>query len=191
MIDTIELYIWILVWLTLTLIQGHRSARKQKKKFCISYLTKFSIDLDGIWSDEPHTHLISAIQYSRERTLLMWFCWKTPTFSGLYSGIYKRISFRLHVMIETTKSYLRSRSQLYEKSNTSVSIFSQMLQFIWMKFSMWAQPGSLLKLGAQFILHKEYSRERTVHVWSYKIHCPVSGYLWTDLFQTWYDARHD
>ena len=38
MIGTIDLYILILVFLTLTFIQGHRSARKQK--FLGNYLTK-------------------------------------------------------------------------------------------------------------------------------------------------------
>ena len=42
-VDTIELYMLILVLLTLTLTQDHRRAREQ------NYLTKFSVDLDGIW----------------------------------------------------------------------------------------------------------------------------------------------
>ena len=32
--------------LTLTLIQGHRNVKKQN--FCANYLTKFSIDVNGI-----------------------------------------------------------------------------------------------------------------------------------------------
>ena len=41
----------------------------------------FSFDLDGsrctvetCWRDEPRTHFIPSIQYSRERALLTWFC---------------------------------------------------------------------------------------------------------------------
>ena len=37
------------------------------------------------------------------------------------------------------------------------------------------------------------SRERTLLTWFYGIymfHCPVFGHFWTDLFQTWYGARH-
>ena len=41
---------------------------------------------------------------------------------------------------------LRSRSQLYKKSQTSVPIFSQISQWTWMKFSMLPQPVPLLKL---------------------------------------------
>ena len=51
---------------------------REKDKFCINYLTKFEIDLNGIWYafetcwlDEPHTHyIISSIEYSRKRTLI-------------------------------------------------------------------------------------------------------------------------
>ena len=43
MMDNVELYILILVYLTMTLLQGHRSARKQN--FCVSYLTKIWITL--------------------------------------------------------------------------------------------------------------------------------------------------
>ena len=37
MIDTIVLYVWILVWLTLTLIEGHRIVRKQKLPWQLSH----------------------------------------------------------------------------------------------------------------------------------------------------------
>ena len=48
MIDTNKLYIVILVSMTLTLIQSHRLARKQK------LVTQFSMDLDGIWYAVTH-----------------------------------------------------------------------------------------------------------------------------------------
>ena len=47
---------------------------------------------------------------------------------------------------------------------------------------------------AKFILHKYYSRERTLLTWFYEryvSHGHVSGQLWTDLFQTWCDAKHN
>ena len=47
MIDTIVLYTLMLVFLILILIQGHKSVRKQN--VCTNYLTKLSIDLNGIW----------------------------------------------------------------------------------------------------------------------------------------------
>ena len=47
------------------------------QKFYTNYLTKFSTDLNGILCtleiclcDEPHTHFVSSIQYSRERIIL-------------------------------------------------------------------------------------------------------------------------
>ena len=62
-INVIVVYILILIFLTLTLIQGRRSARKQK--YLSYYLTKVSINLNGIWYTvetswcyEPHIHFI-------------------------------------------------------------------------------------------------------------------------------------
>ena len=86
MIDINELNILILVQLTLTLNQDLRSARS--KSVWANYLTKFTIKLDRIWyavetcwCDQPHSHFISSVQYSRDRPL----------------------SVRLDMMIETTK----------------------------------------------------------------------------------------
>ena len=47
MIDTTELYILMLVSLTLTMIQAHRVARK-KKNFCASYLPRLWMDVGGV-----------------------------------------------------------------------------------------------------------------------------------------------
>ena len=120
-IDTIVLYSLILVYLTLVLIQSKtftkRSARKQKLQ---QYLTKFSINLNEIWCtdetckyDEPHYYFILSIQYSRERTLLMDFVRKTKkkkkknTFNiGLFSDIYRPISIKLSIILETTRHYV-------------------------------------------------------------------------------------
>ena len=51
---------------------------QESKSFCTNYLTKLSIDLNGIWysvetfvSDQSYTHFVMADQYSGERTLLM------------------------------------------------------------------------------------------------------------------------
>ena len=40
---------------------------QESKNFCSNYLTKFSVDLNGIWYavDERHTHCILFIQYLR------------------------------------------------------------------------------------------------------------------------------
>ena len=45
------------------------------------------------------------MRYSKERTLLMWFCQQDLN-SGLNSHIYRPISFKLGLMIETTKLYI-------------------------------------------------------------------------------------
>ena len=87
----------------------------ERKNFCASYLTKFSIGLSGIWysvetcwSDEPHTHhpcFISSILYWRERTLPMWFCGKNVHIVW-YSDIYVPISLKFGIIIETTNLHI-------------------------------------------------------------------------------------
>ena len=52
----------------------------------------------------------------------------------------------LHFDISLDDLDLHSRSQLYSKSKTLVSIFSDILLSIWMKCGMWPQPVGLLKL---------------------------------------------
>ena len=72
------------------------------------------IDLDGIcypvetyWCDKPHTHFVPSIQYSRGKPILTWFLEKGKIFNiGFYSNIYRPISFKLNIMIETTKFYI-------------------------------------------------------------------------------------
>ena len=66
MVDTIVICILILVYLTLTLMQGHRGVRKQKLLRQLSH--EVSISLKGIcytaetcWCDDPYTHCISSI----------------------------------------------------------------------------------------------------------------------------------
>ena len=99
----------------------------------------------------------------------------------------------MHFDISLDDFDLRSRSQLYEKSKTSVSIFLEILQSIWIEFSMYLQSVGLLE-----IMHKLFcptniqGRELS---WSdykiYVLHCPVLWLLWIDLFQTLYDAKYD
>ena len=68
---------------------------------------------------------------------------------GLYLDIFKPISFKPNMMMETTSLHcdislddldLHSRSQLYEKSKTFVPICLQISQSIRVKFSMLPQP---------------------------------------------------
>ena len=112
MIVTIVLYSLILVLLTLTLIQGHMSARKQKLLHQVSRKV-FNLLLNGIcctvetsWGDERHTRFVSSIKYSREKSMFASFCFWKKVNNGLYSGIYGPISLKLGMMIETTKLYI-------------------------------------------------------------------------------------
>ena len=81
MIDTVVLYILILVKLTWPWFKV--TGMLESKIFCANYLTKCSVDLNWIWKcwdlcDES-PHFILSTQYSRERTLLMWLCYlKNP-----------------------------------------------------------------------------------------------------------------
>ena len=81
-IDTTELYILILVFWTLTLIQGHGDARKQK--VLSNYFLKLSVDVIGIWHavetcwfDEFHTNFMWPNQYQGRESNLGGFLPKT------------------------------------------------------------------------------------------------------------------
>ena len=114
----------------------------KKAKTSVPIISQFSINLNGLWytiqtcwCEEPHNHFILNIQCSRERSLfvIIWFCFLKKKFC-LHSDICRPISFKLGVMIKITKLYMlisfwwpwpSVKSQLYKKSKTSVSIFSQ------------------------------------------------------------------
>ena len=115
-IDTIELYILIPVYLALTLIQGHRSARKQKIMQQLShiiYFNRFRWNLVYCWN-----LLVRWTPYSLYVIYLVLkggnpFCVISFFFSsffyfnnGLCSDIYRPISFKFSIMIETTKLYI-------------------------------------------------------------------------------------
>ena len=101
MIDTVvisRLSDWSWIWFKVTGVQ-------KSNTFCANYHTEFSIDLKRIWNSvdtcwciEPHTHVISSVEYSMERTLPMWFRYK--------NNVYRPISFKLDMMIETTRLYI-------------------------------------------------------------------------------------
>ena len=72
-------HIFILVYVTLTFMQGHGDARKQKLVRQLSH-RKFSMGLERIWhavetclSYESHVQFFSSDQYSREKILLFCF----------------------------------------------------------------------------------------------------------------------
>ena len=77
-------------------------------------------------------------------------------------------------MIKTNKLYifyislvdldLHSRSQLYTKSKILVSIFSQILMSIWVKFRMLPQPVGLLKFMLNLFLQVVFKGENSADV---------------------------
>ena len=89
---------------------------------------------------------------------------------GVYSDIYRPISFELGIMysdidhqvlqfnISLDDLDLHSRSQLYEKSKTSVSIFLEFSQLTSMKFSMLPQPAGLLNLMLNLVCTSNFPR---------------------------------
>ena len=101
---------------------------------------------------------------------------------GLYSDIYRLISFTLGLMIGTTVSstfwclhgwpWPSFRVKLYEKSKTLVPIFSDILLSIEMKFSLllWFVEGHAIFWDG-WCLHKYCSRERTLLTWFYSVLC--------------------
>ena len=156
-----------------------------------------------IWIDfdvhEPQTLSILSIQYSRDRTLLIWFLFKKNFDIGLHSDIYRPISFKLGMMIETTKLYiLISVYMTLTLIKGHICVGNQKLccpfladvVSIWMKFSMFATTCWFVQAHAKFILNVIFKGENSAGMLLWKI-CLTSSCIWTlDLFQTWYDAKH-
>ena len=98
MIDTILLYILILVNLTLNLIESHRGANNQKHLRQLSH--KVSIDLNGnrctvvtCWCDEPHTlfFYLGHSVFKGENLTPMISLKRLKSNIGLYSDSYRPI----------------------------------------------------------------------------------------------------
>ena len=70
---------------------------------------------------------------------------------GLYSSIYRAISFKLDtklyifMLVWMTLTFIQGNS-CFEETETWVSVFSESLLLIWIKFCMLPQPVGLLKL---------------------------------------------
>ena len=81
MIEITKLYIFILVWMTLTFIQGHSYIRNQKLWCPFSHKFKYIFVWNSVcfhnllvcWFVEAHTKFVLHKLYSSERILLMWF----------------------------------------------------------------------------------------------------------------------
>ena len=106
MIDTVVLYLLILVLLTLTVIRGHRSVRKQKLLHQLSHKVVSWLEWnliyywDLVWQTSYSSYLVHKIFKGKNPTFMISF--KKNFNIGLYSDIYTPISFKLSVMIETT-----------------------------------------------------------------------------------------
>ena len=93
----------------LTLIQGHMSARKQK---LLRQLPPKLFDLDGIsclvetlmWWISYTFYFVHSVYKGEKPTYVISF--KTKFNFGLYSNIFRPISFKLDVMIGPTKFYI-------------------------------------------------------------------------------------
>ena len=78
----------------------------RKQILCSNYLTKFAVDLDGCWYSVEtcwcSVSFIHAILKGDNHAYVMSSKRKKNNV-GLYSDIYRLISFRLVMMIKTTK----------------------------------------------------------------------------------------
>ena len=146
MIDTVVLYMLILVWLTLTLIQYHRGVIKQK---FLHQLISQSFQL--IWMEGGLlmklvyvmklllTYFAHSIFSGENGTNVLLFfktkyCWLV--YRHLLTDFFEtwhgdRDYEALHRDINLDDLDLHSRSQLYEKFKILVSIFLEIYQFRW------------------------------------------------------------
>ena len=180
MIDTIVLYILILIFLTLTLIQGNRSARKQKLLPQIFHKVFNWFEWNFVywwgllvwWTSYSFHFFHSVLNFKGENhtfkknkqtnTLKLWFVFRhllTDFFQTWYAD---RDYSAVHFDISFDDLDLQSRSQ-FEKSKTLVSIF---LKYLKCRFG-WNSVCShnlicLLKLMLNLILRKLYLKERTL-----------------------------
>ena len=111
MMVTTKSNILILVWVTLTLIQGHRI--KERKNICASYHTKFSIGLGGVWyavetcwCEELQLSLPHRLIPNGENSAYVISFRKKEINTGLCLDSCRLISFKLAVMTETTVLYI-------------------------------------------------------------------------------------
>ena len=164
MIDAIVVYILILVKLTLTSLKITQV--QESKDFCANYLTKFPIDLNGIlntewtcWCGECQTHFISNIfNIQGKEPGFCDFANRNNNKTLTMSWFHDRDHETIHVEISSNDLDLHSASRLYRQSNISVSFFSQIYGI---DLDV-ATSCSFVEAHAKFIMHKLYSRERTV-----------------------------
>ena len=111
------------------------------------------------------------------------------------ADVYRAVSFKLGRMIETTKLYIfisvcMTLTFIQDHNymrNKKFWCFLEISWLIWRKFSMLPQPVSLLKLMLNLFCTSSIEGREICRCDFIKCvqHCPVSGRLWTGLFQTW------
>ena len=138
----------IIVKLTLTKIQGHGYVRKQKHLRQISHKVFSRFDIKG-----RDLYLCDFIKKKK----------KNRVNTGLYSDIYRPISFKLGVMIETTKfcSLISVWVTLIFIQNNSL-MRNQNIRCLFDKFSTLPQPVGFLKLMLNSFCTSSIIRERNV-----------------------------
>ena len=138
MIDTIELYILILVQLTFTLIQDHRSARKLKLQWQLSpkVFDRFGWNLIYcwdllVWWTSYSFYLVHSVVKGKNPTCLI--LWKNTWTLACIQTFNTPISFKLGMMIGTTKLCILISVRM---TLTFIQAYSYMRnQKLWCSFS--------------------------------------------------------
>ena len=147
----------MLVLVTLTFIQGHRSTRKQKllcqlsRKAFNQFWWNLAYCWDSlVWWTLYSFYLLQSI-FKRDNPTCVISLKKTFTLACIWTFtvlLVLNLVWWCHQTLHFDASLddldFHSRSQLYEKSKTSVPIISQISRSAWMKFSVLPKPvGSL------------------------------------------------
>ena len=157
---------------------------RESIKICTSYLTKIeSIRM----SFGVPLRLVGVINL-----MLIWSCklnvqgrepylydFVKQNFNiGLHSDIYRPVSFKLSMMVETTKLYILIYVWLTMTFIQGHDCTRN--QKLWCPFSKlsinldeiqcFATTCWLVEAHAWLIMHKSYARERTLHTWFYEIY---------------------
>ena len=167
-----------------TLFQGHRGVRN--KNFCAIYISKFPFDLDvrwhsnyTYWFDEPQSGFILFNNYSKERTLLIWFGKKktkktqekTKTLMlaciQTFNNQFLTNLVRKQRLVDATFWYLFGRHSLSFKVTigweikTPVPVF----EILYASSTCW-----FVEAHAKFRMHDLHTREPTLHMKFYQIY---------------------
>ena len=175
--------------------------------------------VETFWCDKSYIDVILSIQLSREKSLLMWFrsffvfvfvfCFALAYIQTFRNQMFSNLVVWWRPLCTTFWyqfgwPWLSFKVTVVWEIKTSVSILSEISLLIWMKFTILPQPVGLLKLLLNLVFTIKIQMRK--HCWwcfifygggkkkkkkKIYIYGRVSGHLWTDLIQTWHDARQD